>query len=279
MSSVQLSRSFTRTRSLVTAALALAAAACGDDGHDHDHDHTDAAPTPDADVTPDAPQAASLTISHAHLVAGAPVTMGTSTPYANAAGDAFGVTVLRYFVSDLVLTYTDDTQHAVPGAHYVDHDLAGTVSRQLDGVPPGDLASVRFVMGLTPALNVTGAFTAPPESLMEWPAMMGGGYHYMKFEGRYINEAGDPFAYRCHSGALAGTDYSFEVVLDATGHTIGTSGATLSIEMNLEEWFTGPNVWDLDDYFNASHPGIMGDAAAQRSLQENGAGVFTLGAP
>lgn len=279
MSTIHPSRS-TRRAVVACAAAALALAACGDDHHDHDHDHgADAAPPPDADLTPDAAASASLTISYVHLVDGAPVTIGTDTPYTNAAGDAFGVTVVRYFVSDLVLTYADDTEHAVPGAYYVDHDVADTLARELDDVPTGDLASVRFVMGLTPALNVTGAFTAPPESLMEWPEMMGGGYHYLKFEGRYINEADEPFAFRCHSGGLGGTDYSFEVVLDATGHAVAAAGAALTIEMNLEEWFTGPNDWDLDDYFNAGHPGIMNDAAAQASLQQNGAGVFTLGAP
>jgi hypothetical protein len=81
-----------------------------------------------------------------------------------------------------------------------------------------------------------------------------------------------------HSGGLNGTDYSFEVVLDATGRDV-TDGATFTVEMNLEEWFADPNTWDLNDYFNETHRGIMGDADAQASLMANGATVFSLGAP
>jgi hypothetical protein len=133
-------------------------------------------------------------------------------------------------------------------------------------------------MGLGPDLNVTGAFTSPPESLMEWPEMMGGGYHYMKFEGRYVDDADELFNFMTHSGGLNGTDYSFEVVLDATGREV-TDGATFILEMNLEEWFADPDTWDLNDYFNETHPGIMGDAQAQASLMANGSTVFSLGAP
>jgi hypothetical protein len=262
--------------------LAAALAGCGDDsgGHDDDHDHPDAAvETPDAEPPPDGAGTAALTVGYAHLVDGAPVTIGTETPYTNAAGNAYGVTVVRYFLSDLVLTYADDTEHEVAGAYYVDHDLPETMTRALADVPTGELASVRFVFGVPPALNVTGAFTAPPESLMEWPEMMGGGYHHMKFEGRYVNEADEPFQFRAHSGPLSGTDYTFEVVLDATGHEVTADGADLTIEMNLEEWFENPNLWDLNDFFYTGHMGIMNDAAAQLSLSQNGAGVFTLGAP
>lgn len=259
-----------------TLVAALAFGACGDD--DSHDDHPDASATVDGPGTPDAGGGASVTIAFEHLVDGGPVTIGTDTPYTNAAGNAYGVTLVRYFISDVTLTYADASEHAAPGAHYVDHDLAETQAYLLTGVPEGDLAAISFTMGLTPALNVTGAFSDPPESLMEWPQMMGGGYHHMKFEGRYINSASEPFAFKVHSGPLGGTDYSFPVELDATGRAIA-DGATLTVQMNLEEWFTNPNTWDLNDYFTADHPGIMGDAAAQASLKENGLGVFTLGAP
>jgi hypothetical protein len=261
--------------SLAAAAVAALAGACGDDlTH---HDDVDAAAGPDAAAT------APVTLAFAHQVGGSPMAIATSstdTPYTDAAGDRFGVTVLKYFISDVELTYADGGTWRVPGAHYVDHDVAPTRTYALgDDAPVGALTSMSFVMGLRPALNVTGAFTQPPESLMEWPVMMGGGYHFMKFEGWYVNAAGQPFQFRAHSGALMGIDYSFPVTLDATGHAIAAGGTTLGLAMNLEEWFAHPDTWDLDAYFNAGHPGIMGDAAAQASLERNGADVFTLGAP
>lgn len=253
---------------------ALFLVGCGDDHGGHDHE-VDAQAIDAAAATTGA-----VTLGFEHLVSGAAVAISSDTPYTNAAGNAFGVTLVRYFVSDVSLGYADGTRWDAPGPRYVDHDLATTRAQVLGtDVPTGALTTVSFVMGLPPALNTSGRFTAPPESLMEWPAMMGGGYHHLKFEGWYINDAGEPFAYRAHSGGLDGADNSFAVTLDATGHTITADGTTLTLQMNLEQWFTDPDTWDLNDYFNAAQPGIMRNAAAQASLRANGATVFTLGQP
>lgn len=224
-----------------------------------------------------APETGPVAIAFAHLVGGAPVVIGEETPYVNAAGNAFGVTRVTYFVSDVTLTLQDGTEVTAQGAHYVDHDLPETMQFQLSPELAGRISTVSFVMGLPPALNVAGAFPSAPESLMEWPAMMGGGYHNLKFEGRYLNDAGEPFNFKMHSGPLNGADHSFAVSLDAGGRAISGAGTTLTLEMNLERWFTGASDWDLDEYFNLAHPGIMGDAGAQSSLSENGSTVFTLG--
>jgi len=229
---------------------------------------------------PETSDGTNVTIAFEHLVDGEAITIGTDTPYTNAAGNEFGVSLLRYFVSDVTLHFEGGATVTASGAHYVDHEDASTRSYELDAdVPSGTLSSISFVMGLPPALNTTGAFPSEPESLMEWPEMMGGGYHFMQFEGRYINDASEPFHFRTHSGAFMGVDYSFEVELDAGGRPLPPNGdVTLTLQMNLEQWFTDPNDWDLNDYFNEAMPGIMGNAAAQASLQENGATVFSLGA-
>jgi hypothetical protein len=222
---------------------------------------------------------ATVTIAFEHLANDMPIVLGSETPYTNAAGNEFGTTRLSYFVSALTLTLADGTEVTAPEAHYVDHETDETRTYVLPvAVPAGDLAQISFVMGLGPDFNVTGAFTSPPESLMEWPEMMGGGYHYMKFEGRYIDDSDEPFNFMTHSGGLNETDYSFDVVLDATGRQV-TDGATFTLEMNVEQWFADTNTWDLNDYFNETHRGIMGDADAQASLMDNGSTVFSLGAP
>lgn len=266
--------------------LLLAVGGCDDSSVDPDAGpSTDASTSGDAGSGDDAATArdaggstATVGVAFEHLVDGSPVVFGSEErPYTNAAGNEFGVTRLVYFISNVTLTYVDGAEVTVTGAHYVDHEMEATRVYELPAeVPVGDLDRISFVMGLPPELNVTGAFTSPPESLMEWPEMMGGGYHYMKFEGRYLNSMGEPFNFRTHSGGLDGVDYSFVVTLDATGRAVA-DGATFTLEMNLEQWFTDPNTWDLNDYFNADHPGIMGNADAQASLQANGATVFTLG--
>ncbi|MEI8256128.1 MAG: MbnP family protein [Deltaproteobacteria bacterium] len=256
----------------LTMILAAGSAACGPTINPVDVSPSDAS----GDATP----LGNITIAFAHTVHGVPLMLGTATPYTNAAGNSFGVTRVSYFVSNLTLNLRDGRSVSAPGAHYVDVDTPTTMRLAFPGdVPTGDLASISFVMGLPPALDVTGMFSSPPESLMEWPVMMGGGYHHMKFEGRYVNSAGQPYGFMAHSGGLDYVDYSFPVTLDAAGRTMTGSAVTFTLQMDLAEWFTNPSTWDLNDYFNATHPGIMDDAVALASLRANGASVFSLGAP
>jgi len=267
-------------RCSLAVALSLGVGACGSSDPVPLSPDASVADVPAADAPRSDAPAASVAIAFAHTVGGAPLALGTTTPYTNAAGNSFGVTRLSYFVSGVTVRMRDGRSLTAPGARYLDAAMPATLRFALPGAAPvGELASITFVMGLPPELNISGAFTSSPESLMEWPEMMGGGYHHMKFEGRYINRAGEPFNFMAHSGGLNRADYSFAVTLDASGRSITAAGASFTVRMDVAEWFTGPNTWDLNDYFNATHRGIMGDAAAQASLRENGASVFSLAAP
>lgn len=222
------------------------------------------------------PGQASASLRFAHTVDGAALALGTDTPHTNAAGNQFGVTRLSYFVSDVMVTLADGATLAAPGGHYLDHDTPETLALPLDGeVPAGALVSVAFVMGLPPALNESGAFPSAPASLMEWPESMGGGYHFMKSEGKFIADDGATESYATHSGALGGVDYSFAVTLDASALALDEGASTIDVEMHVDEWYTNPTDWDFNDYFPG---GIMMNADAQAILKANGADVFALGA-
>lgn len=221
------------------------------------------------------PGQATLEVQLAHLVDGTAIELGTATPFTNAVGNQYGVTRLSYFLSNLTVTMADGTSLSAPGGRYIDHDTPESMAVALDGeVPAGALQSVTFVMGLPPELNESGAFPDAPESLMEWPEMMGGGYHFMKNEGKFVAESGDTESYATHSGGLDDVDYSFAVTLDASALALAEGASTLELVMNIDEWYTNPTDWDFNDYFPG---GIMHDADAQAILKANGADVFTLG--
>jgi hypothetical protein len=262
-----------RTATILIVPLLVGLAACP--GRDVEPDPDDAGSDP-TDAGPE-PDPSPLVIHFEHLVNGEPVALSPSgTNYTNAAGNAFGVARLQYFVTDVTVTFTDDREVTASGPHYVDLEI--DVGRDLEvasSVEPGELRSISFVMGIPAEQNVTGSMLNPPESLMFWPDSMGGGYHYMKLEGRFLNSAGDPANFRAHTGPTDGSDYSIAVTLDATGKNVPEGGATFDVEMNIDQWFTDPNTWDFDDYFVT--PGIMEDPVKQAELQENGATVFTLG--
>ncbi|MCC7109327.1 MAG: hypothetical protein IT382_08575 [Deltaproteobacteria bacterium] len=243
---------------------------------------TDAGPDPaDAGQVPvdagdDDPDTGPVSLHVVHRVDGAALELtDNGTPYTNAAGNQYQLSRLMYFVTDVTVTMADDSTLIAPGPHYIDQDDVASQTWQVGAdVAPGALKSVSFTMGIPASQNTTGSLPNPPESLMEWPDSMGGGYHYMKLEGRYLNTAGELANLRAHTGPTDGSDYSFRVTLDATGRSIPEGGATLDVVMNIDEWFKNPHTWDFNSYFQIA--GIMDDATKQQELKENGADVFTL---
>jgi hypothetical protein len=106
---------------------------------------------------------------------------------------------------------------------------------------------------------------------MAWPnvAPMMGGYHYMRCEGTW--DAGS-MGFATHTGPSMGMDFSFEVSMD-TDVVITTGGTTtVTLQMDVNEWYANPNLYDFMD-----HDGpIMGNTATQALLRQNGADVFTI---
>jgi hypothetical protein len=105
--------------------------------------------------------------------------------------------------------------------------------------------------------------------------MLGGGYHFMQFEGNYLDATGAPQPYAYHNGTARVSDGVFEqnfIEVELPAITI-TNTATVEIKMNLAEWFKNPNTWDL----NILNGALMGNYEAQIMMNENGQNVFSLG--
>lgn len=200
--------------------------------------------------------------------------------YQNAAGNRYEVTEAQYFISNVILTKSDGTQHAIKSdqcAHYVDADIPGTlVWHPGDELPAGVYTSVSFVFGLAPELNITHAYTDAPENNMSWPAVLGGGYHYMKINGRWQapDETAHPF--NLHSGRVLTAEgdtleHSFTVTLPLVQKTLSKDGIMdIVLDMNINRWFISPHIYDFNEYGGS----IMQNAAAQEVLEANGWDVF-----
>jgi hypothetical protein len=105
---------------------------------------------------------------------------------------------------------------------------------------------------------------------MEWPVMMGGGYHYMKLEGNYETPDESSF-FNFHSGAFEGVPYEIEVSIDKP-FTVDGDKLSIQLAMEIQNWFTDPYDWD----FNYFGPAIMGNHEAQETVQANGYNVYTF---
>ena len=146
------------------------------------------------------------------------------------------------------------------------------------------ISSLKFTFGFSDADNIDGiykdlnsvSFNVPGEKST---INLGGGYHYMQFDGKYkdSNNADAGFNYhairavdRNDPNNLIFEDTSFEVDL---GNIEITNNRTIEIKMNIAEWFKNPNTWNLNELNTV----LMPNFEAQKLMSANGKTVFSLG--
>jgi hypothetical protein len=209
-----------------------------------------------------------------------------SLEYVNAAGNLYEVNELQYFISDIYLWQSGSKVpiSADSGVHYVDIDIPSTLSWFPDQVlPAGKYDSISFIIGLNEAKNVPGYFVNPPERDMFWPDMMGGGYHYMKMNGKWKTPQGDINPFNLHLGVGMTTDTLGNDVLipnyltitmplvDCVVHDTQLS-RTLTFSMEINSWFETPTQWD----WNIIGGQIMQNQDAMHTAAKNGLDAFTV---
>jgi hypothetical protein len=213
-----------------------------------------------------------------HTVNGSELEKGVMK-YTNLAGNLYEVDELQYFISEITLTAADGQRIEIKSdsaIHYIDLDIPSTLSwSPKDLIPKGDYTSISFVFGINETKNKTGLFVNPPERDMFWPDIMGGGYHYMKMNGKWKAE-GDiitPFNFHLGIGMnMAGTVFyqnCFTVTLPLNIHT-ASLGNVFTVTMNIEKWFEAPNLWD----WNVIGGQIMMNQPAMHMAAENGVNAF-----
>ena len=212
--------------------------------------------------------------------------------YENEAGNQFLITEIQWFLSNIELkneagdwimlhqTGLSDTLD-VSRVYYIDTDIPESQTLHSSPVKVGHYTALRFTFGLDESDNQTGLFTDPPESEMFWPEMLGGGYHYMKLNGKYLNAEDRLAPMAIHLGIGQNEDCTefyqnyFIVELPIEFNVKVNTKNQLDLTMVIDNWFRNPNTIDFDEF--GSH--IMQNQTAQRLLKGNGKDVFRIGMP
>lgn len=229
-----------------------------------------------------------ISLQFVHDVDGAPMIIDTMV-YTNAAGNEYLINEIQYFVSDITLHNSNGSKYVISssnGIHYVDTDIPSTQTWQVpDDIPVGSYSSISFTFGINEVKNQSGMFTNPPEVNMFWPEFLGGGYHYLKLNGKWLDVNAMISAFNLHLGigqiydsvvtdSIVGyVQNYFTVNLPASSFNIAENTTTSGkIIMNVESWLDTPNVYDFDQW--GGH--IMQNQAAMHTIVENGTDVFTF---
>lgn len=218
--------------------------------------------TPSQSVT-----ASAVTFSLLHEVDGVPLVFNSQWYDHPAGGYTYSVTRLFYYLSDIRLVRSDSSELRLVDYIYVDAAQSQYCSFTAASVPLGDYIGLKFNIGLDSVLNQTDALPATAENQgMEWPVPMGGGYHFMKFEGYYLDTVQHGFAMHL------GRNSNLVPVGIWQRVAIQSATKTLKLSMNMNEWFRNPAIYD----FNVDGPSSMGSMPAMMKLAMNGKDVFTL---
>lgn len=192
-----------------------------------------------------------------------------SLQYTNAAGNAYSVTRLQYYISQIVLTTASGNQFIHDGIFYVDALRDSEHTLYLNNVPPNTYTSIQFFIGLHAACNVSNSLPATLDNLnMSWPDVMGGGYHFLKLEGNYLNNNGAPKGYAVHLGTNEAIvlHHPLQVLVPVSEHT----PCEITLHMNLNEWYTHPDVFN----FNTDGNYTMGIPELMQKIAKNGKDIF-----
>jgi len=189
--------------------------------------------------------------------------------YSNDAGNQYSVSKVAYFVSNIGLHEEDDVTFSTSTVYYVNASEPATNTIRVDSIPVGNYSGFTLSIGLNPTHNQTGYLPNTTENLnMLWPEPMGGGYHFLKFEGHYLDNNSDVSGFAMHLGNnenLVTMHFDHPISIEHSDYHI-------ELEMNLNEWFRNPNLFDL----SADGSYIMDDIDAMSLIAENGMNVFSI---
>jgi len=233
---------------------------------------------------PPAPEPSKISFHFTQYNQGLPLKFDTMK-YVNEAGNHYLVNEIQYFISDVTLHFQDGSIQLLDGwkdIHYVDTDLPETQSWKVyDNIETGSVEKVSFTFGISEGKNNSLMFVNPPERDMFWPELLGGGYHYMKLNGKWLADDGVIKPYNFHlgigqiyAGGLINPDSItgflqnyFEVELPNSTFTVNDGDALdFEIRMNVENWFRNPNTYN----HNTWGGDIMQKQEAMHLACENG---------
>jgi hypothetical protein len=189
--------------------------------------------------------------------------------YYTPAGYNYSISNISYYISRLNLIKADSTYLPIKDFLFIDALTSETNDFILATIPEGDYIGIKFNIGLDTSQNIS--FILPPtteNNNMQWPQLMGGGYHFLKLEGNYKDTLGT-YGYAMHLGTnncLIPIKFFKPITITKDTKT------TIRFTMNINEWFKNPNLFD----FNTDANNIMGDSINMKKIAENGSDVFTL---
>lgn len=223
-----------------------------------------------------------VTFNFSHHWDESPVTNSdfNTIKFINANGNQLSIERLRYLISNIKLKKSNNEVMVIESYKLIDvtDNINLSFSPSVD-IPKGTYSNLSFTFGFNNEDNYTeDGYNDLNVAVFNVPVMLGGGYHYMQLDGKFINSDSEEQGYNYHAIRAVDNpganptfpqDTCFEVNL---GSVTISNNTVLNIEMNIAEWFKNPHIWDL----NLLNQMLMPNSSAQIMIYDNGQSVFSL---
>jgi len=234
------------------------------------------------------PESATLQLNFTQNFNGSQITMNefNSIAYINANGEELSLTKLQYSISDVRFYLANGDSVYIEGSYnLIDLEDESSLLYNLSSLIDVDLTAlnvftgVGFNYGFDENDNTSGAYADLNAASWGWPDMIGGGYHQMKMEGKFLDATGSEVSYAYHNGSATKNaadqfESNYRFIKLANSDFDLTGNTTIEIKMNIANWYTNPNTWDL----NVLNSTLMPNYDAQKMMTQNAVDVFSVGA-
>lgn len=172
--------------------------------------------------------------------------------YANLSGEGYGVSELKYIISNIEFTRSDNTVFMVPiESSYFVIDEQSNKTATIDSIPTGDYTNITFGFGVDPTQYPieSGSMNFIPTAeeagmLWTWSA----GYKFLKFEGTYSTTVdtadSNPFTYHVGSHG-ANLDNYMEVNVAFAKAVTANAATNQIINFDVSKIFDSTNTMSL----------------------------------
>lgn len=203
------------------------------------------------------------------IKAGAYLMEWDTVKFQNAAGNKYGVHTLNMYISNIVMKTIDGKKYTSKKIFYLDPLMSTKNKFSLDSIPPGNYTELTFNIGIDSLRNKTFALTSTTDNLnMAWPDFMGGGYHFIKLEGYYLDALNAKKGFAIHLGK--NVNLPLVKVSQPMNQKYWDHQYTLSFDVN--EVFMNPYMYN----FNVDNNYTMADSSAMSKIKINISDAFKI---
>ena len=191
------------------------------------------------------PSTGTVSVNISNEVDGVVITNG-SLNYTNSAGNKYSVTLLEYYISNVVLTKNDGTTISLGNYNLMNALDASRLKFSLSNVPNGTYTNMQFIVGVDFEHNHTGLQTGDLDPMYNMIWTWNTGYMFFKHEGLYKDSVGATQALIFHYG----TDKALPIINLPINLTVNGNSKSVFLKFNLNNLYKSPNKIDFNQYNN-----------------------------